>query len=59
MIIIPYFHDLIKIKCDILETDGIGYTFSEPTEVVYLYYLFKINIIFVFSLMDYPKAYIY
>lgn len=36
MIIIPYFHDLIERKCDILETDGFGYTFTEPTEVVYL-----------------------
>lgn len=36
MIIIPYFHDLIKRKSDILETDGFGYTFTETAEVVYL-----------------------
>lgn len=32
MIIIPY-HDVIKRKCDILETDGSGYIFTAPTEV--------------------------
>lgn len=36
MIIIPYYHDLIKRKCDILEIDGSGYNFTEPTDIVYL-----------------------
>lgn len=33
MIIIPYYHDVIKRKCDILQTDGPGYIFTAPTEV--------------------------
>ena len=33
MIIIPYYHDLIKRKGDILEADGPGYTFTAPTKL--------------------------
>lgn len=55
MIIIFYFYDLIERKCDILEIDGFGYIFIELIEVVYLQYYFKINVIFVFFLIDYFK----